>query len=144
MVTSNLLKRKMKDIKYNYGEAAAEHFWKHPHCEDCGDKRLVVLTLHHTHGRKVDKFQTLCFNCHMVVHNKKNEYQTFEICKSIIDERETNREEKNQRILDCLNKGMTIRSIIRKENSSMDRVRSILKENGFETIPRVGYFKKPC
>ena len=142
MVTLNLLKRKMKDIRYNYGNAAAEHFWENPRCQDCGDKRLVVLTLHHTHGRKIDKFQTLCFNCHMVVHNKKNEFETYESCKLKIEDRETDRDEKNERILQCLNRGITIRGIIRKEHTSMDRVRKILKENGFETKPRIGYFKK--
>lgn len=142
MVSLNPLMRKMKDIRYNYGALAAEHFWRYPYCEDCGDKRLVILTLHHTHGKKVNKFETLCFNCHMIVHNKKNENATYENCLIIQEKREEERKEKNQRILQSLNKGMTIRSIIRKEHSSMDRVRKVLKENGFETIPRIGYFKK--
>jgi|DEB0MinimDraft_6_1074348.scaffolds.fasta_scaffold79845_3 transposase-like protein len=68
------LKLKLKDLRYKYGESAKEYFREHYKCESCGEDRLAVLTLHHTKGKKVEEYQTLCFNCHMLIHSKTPEH----------------------------------------------------------------------
>lgn len=68
----DFFKRKLSDLRHVYGHAEAKHFAENPFCENCDEKRIAVLTVHHTHGRKRSDVQTLCFNCHMIVHSPKS------------------------------------------------------------------------
>lgn len=78
------LKRKIKDIRYKYGTMAVEYFLLNNVCELCSENRLVVLNIHHVYGKNFENFKTLCFNCHMLEHNKEREFDTFLSCKKTI------------------------------------------------------------
>jgi hypothetical protein len=64
----NPMRRKIKDIRHLYGSNAADHFSQFPQCKQCGEVRIVCLTIHHVGGRSIDAFDTLCLNCHALVH----------------------------------------------------------------------------
>jgi len=74
----SIFRRKLGYLKYNYWQKAKDYFEKHYVCEKCWEQRLWCLTLHHTEWKKVDKFQTLCFNCHMIHHAGRSWEETFE------------------------------------------------------------------
>lgn len=63
------LSNKLSWIKTRYGEAAKLYFIANPCCEVCDEDRLVCLAIHHTDGKRVEKFRTLCHNCHSVEHH---------------------------------------------------------------------------
>lgn len=130
------MKRKIKDIRFHYGQAAVEYFEKNCSCEHCGEERLIVLNVHHTHGRKVESFKILCFNCHMLEHNKKEAHKTFDSC---IKEHEKQRDlhsRKDQYILQLLNEGFAMHMVMKKSHCAIERVRRIMKQNGFISSPR--------
>src|SRR5208282_1937909 len=70
--------RKIADLRSRYGDEEAEYFTEHYKCEICPEQRLAALTIHHTDGHKVKAFQTLCFNCHMVLHSPKVGHETYQ------------------------------------------------------------------
>ena len=78
IATKSPLLRKLKDIRYNYGDEAVEYFKNFHYCEKCGEKRLVCLCVHHVHGKQENVFETLCHNCHMALHAKRGDvtYET--------------------------------------------------------------------
>lgn len=63
------LTNKLSWIKKLYDEAAKQYFLAHPACEECGEERMCCLGIHHPEGKKVEKFKTLCQNCHAVEHS---------------------------------------------------------------------------
>lgn len=71
-VKNNRLRRKLSNklgwIVKRYGLLARRHFLDHPVCFMCGELRLSCLAIHHTHGKQVNKFTTLCHNCHAAHH----------------------------------------------------------------------------
>ena len=69
--------RKWHDLKYLYGPEAAEYFKCNPRCQNCPERRIAALTVHHTKGKAFNEFETLCFNCHMI-HHAKNKTFTYE------------------------------------------------------------------
>lgn len=68
MATRSVFKRKLQMLRHNYGISAVAYFKEHYTCEICGEKRLATLNVHHRHGKTKEDYQTLCFNCHMVIH----------------------------------------------------------------------------
>jgi hypothetical protein len=76
MPTTDPWIRKLIDLRYRYGAAAGDYFEANPVCEvaECAEDRIAVLNVHHKHGKAVDEFQTLCFNCHMLEHAATPEF----------------------------------------------------------------------
>lgn len=62
------LVNKLAWIKRKYGQEAKEYFLSHSSCERCREDRVPALAVHHTHGKKIKKFEVLCHNCHMIHH----------------------------------------------------------------------------
>jgi len=130
------LKIKLAGLKYNYGPKACKYFIDNHACENCLENRLVLLNIHHTHGKSEDNFMTLCFNCHMLEHNENNASTTYEDCMIRDEEKNKIKSQKDDYILKKLKEGLSIGKIIKICNTSFERVKKIMKENGFECEPR--------
>lgn len=142
MTTNNPAKRKIKDIKHNYGTNAVAYFKKFPFCERCKENRIVLLQVHHKHGKKVELFEILCSNCHALEHNPEIAKMTYEDCVELhkkIAERKTKRDAD---ILDLLNKKISIRKIRDIVHVDPKTVTTIALKNGFVVRPRSGYHKE--
>lgn len=117
-------KRKLADIKHRYGNEAVKHFVSFPYCENCGEKRIVCLAIHHIKGKKINEFQTLCLNCHIFVHSPK--------CKNFTYENEVKLEkQKEQKKLYISIRNSKIISMTKKEHKS---TRQIAKEIGLSHV----------
>lgn len=136
------LKRKLKDLKYKYGELAVEYFLSKPVCEVCGEERLVVLNIHHVHGKKVNEFKTLCFNCHMIEHNPSISNVTYSSCKDEELKLLKKTRDKEQEILESLNNGIPLRNIIVRNSTCIKTIHKVMDKYGFVSVPRKGYIKK--
>jgi hypothetical protein len=66
--------RKLHDLKYAYGSEASDYFKNNPRCQRCPEERIAALTVHHTKGKNVNEFETLCFNCHMIHHSRHKNF----------------------------------------------------------------------
>lgn len=73
-MTKNPFVKKTTSIRYKYGQKAAEYFEAHPKCEKCTEVRICTLNIHHRHGKSVEEFETLCFNCHMAYHANDGDF----------------------------------------------------------------------
>lgn len=131
----NVFLKKCSDITYKYGKKARDYFELNSKCERCSEDRIVLLAIHHTHGKQVDKFETLCHNCHMLEHSNNKEYTYEDYKKSIKDA------DKSQEILHLLEKNVPIRKIISELNTSKPTIDKVMKKYGFISIPRKGYTK---
>ena len=60
---------KVGHIRKRYGSKAANYFLEHQKCERCPENRFPCLDVHHLEGKKRDKFEVLCRNCHAVEHS---------------------------------------------------------------------------
>jgi hypothetical protein len=141
MTTKNVYRRNLKDIRYKYGESAVDYFKLHPQCEVCGERRLVLLCIHHPEGKEIGEFKTLFHNFHMIEHNPYVADETYE---SYMERQEVlmkEKQEKDQVILSMMNEQIPIRNIITKAHTSLPRIRRIASENGFVVYHRKGYEK---
>lgn len=140
-----LSKRKIKDIRYKYGKSAVEHFLKFPFCQNCLDERLITLNIHHVLGKNHEVYKTLCFNCHMIEHNREYANETLASCQKKQSEKlnknKQQGEEKDTGILALLNKGIPIRRIVKLSKTTTQRISKVMKINGFVSRPRSGYHK---
>ena len=134
--------RKLNQIRYAYGKEAMKYFVEHPYCETCHEERIVVLNVHHTDGKKVNNFKILCHNCHMVLHNPHLADETAAKYIERVKHKEDVKDAKYAKILEMLNNGISIRTIINEANTSMCTIKRILEEHGFITVARQGYYKK--
>jgi hypothetical protein len=141
MVSICTLKRKIKDIRYKYGESAVKYFIKYPTCEICDENRLIVLNIHHIEGKKIDKFKTLCFNCHMIEHYEERSKDTYNSCIEKCKTNEMNKKNKHEKILQLLNDYVPIRNIVKYEKTSVRTINQVMKKNDFISIPCKGYKK---
>jgi hypothetical protein len=130
MPSKNPFTRKLHDLRYLYGAAAAWYFRQHPVCEHCGEKRIAVLTLHHLYGKAVNIFRTLCFNCHMAVHSDSPAYTNqdyLDHLRAAKDDQDA-RDIRKIRILKSREDGLSLRAIGVIEKISHVRVGHILRE----------------
>jgi len=107
---------KLIGLRFNYGQAAHDHFAEFPSCQDCGEKRIAVLTVHHIHGRKVDIFRTLCFNCHMLEHSSTPDF-TYADHQKHLRKKELARqalEARTDEMVKLKKKGLSLRAIGRE------------------------------
>lgn len=74
----SFFKRKLCDLKHRYGQHEANYFALNPYCEKCPERRIAALTVHHIKGRSNSEVQTLCFNCHMILHSPNSGEWTYE------------------------------------------------------------------
>lgn len=119
---------KISDIKYNYGIKAAEYFKTKPYCENCPEERLATLSIHHTHGKNINKFRVLCHNCHALTHATKTGHTTY---RQLIKEKEikSSKEVKVfKKIKYLLDKGYSLRYIGRLLGISHNTVRNKYKK----------------
>jgi len=70
------LSNKLAWLRNRYGVAAMEYFMANHSCEVCGELRLACLSIHHTDGKQVDRFKTLCHNCHAVSHSSEHTFES--------------------------------------------------------------------
>ena len=59
---------KLSKLRRSYGDEAKKYFVENFKCEKCSEERLAALAIHHTEGKHINKFITLCHNCHFVEH----------------------------------------------------------------------------
>lgn len=140
MPVRNYIKRKCNYLTNRYGKNAAEYFLNFPKCEKCGEERLACLAVHHKHGKKVDEFQTLCFNCHMVVHAKKSGNLTFKDVQQKEDHKKKLKNLRNKQIVDLALLGKTTREIGKAVGVSNAWVSIVCKKSGIVKIPRQNKF----
>lgn len=93
-MTKDALKIKLNTIRWSYGALAYAHFSANPVCSSCGEDRLVTLAIHHVEGKSVEKFDTLCHNCH-AVHHAKNGQAT---AKSVLEDRKIREAKTRERL----------------------------------------------
>ena len=115
--------RKWHDLKYLYGIEAADYFKAHPACQHCPEKRIATLTVHHTKGRQINEFETLCFNCHMI-HHAKHKTFTYEDHLKFVDKKQ-----------DRLNETQEMYDKMAKRYSELKSLRLTAKEFGVSTGP---------
>lgn len=137
----SLYKRKIKDIRYQYGESAVKYFQKHPYCEECDEKRLILLCIHHLEGKKKNKFKTVCHNCHMLEHHPEASDETYEKYLAAESAKAKKSQNKDNEILRMMNKQISIREIIAKAHTCLSRIRRVAKKSGFVIYHRKGYEK---
>jgi hypothetical protein len=128
VVVVNPFRRKVADMRHRYGAAAADYFIVHPECERCHEPRISTLTLHHKQGKKVEEFEVLCFNCHMLEHSNSPDYTyddhlRWEEQKS---QKSVVRKERNDKILELNRSGLSLRQIAKQADISHIMVRSII------------------
>lgn len=147
MATKDPLKRKLHDIKHKYGQGAVLYFIKNPTCERCLEARLVTLSIHHVKGKSIDEFETLCFNCHMLLHSTRSGEATFKSCMSKEEGRREVRKEKlkakTELAISLIAEGEPLRSIRQKVGGTYLFVKRIAESQGYEVSPRRGY-SLPC
>lgn len=122
------MSRKLTGLRHNYGNAAADYFLVNPRCEDCGEDRIVVLTIHHLHGKKVDEFRTLCFNCHMLTHSKHKNY-TYDDHVKHLEQKEAKKRiatGRQMRMVKMRDEGMSLRDIAKQMHISHIAVKNTL------------------
>jgi len=141
MALKCFVKQKLKDLRYNYGQPAVDHFEKNPICNRCGEDRLGGLNIHHVHGKNYDVFETLCFTCHMLEHRPEIAHITYAIYLEKLSKRKNKVNEKIENIKLLLKKGVSLRNIVFECKTSLEFVQKILKKEGYETMPRIGYRK---
>lgn len=132
MATKDLFKIKIRDLRYTYGDEEADYFASHPKCEICPEDRFVALSIHHTHGKDVKKFKTLCHNCHAVVHATKTGDMTYDKyikAKKEKDAKKLKRLKFLKEAVDFLfEKGYSLRQIGRELKISHNTVRNYLNK----------------
>ncbi len=140
MVT-NALKKKINYLRYNYGQPEADYFLNNPVCEECLEDRLVLLAIHHVHGKNIDKFKTVCLNCHMLEHTPKSKHHTYKSCMQEQSAKLDKMETKKALVLRLLDQGVSLRNIIGIANTSMHIINQVMKANRFIAYERQGYKK---
>jgi len=128
-MTKDAFMRKIVDLRHKYGHEEAEYFKNHPSCETCPENRLAALTIHHVEGRSKKIFQTLCFNCHMIVHSLYPEY-TYQNYLDFLDDKNAIRSDRLKRdrlIVESFRKGKSLRQIGRDFDLSHNTVRDAIK-----------------
>ena len=121
MAIRNPFLYKIAYIKNNYGQAAYDYFVSHTACESCGEERLACLTIHHLYGKNIEKFKTLCANCHAVVHATRLKSMTHKDHLKIVEikqEEKHRRDERNQKIIKMIDKGLSLREVAKKTGVS--------------------------
>ena len=134
-------KRKLQEIKYNYGVKASEYLKRNTKCEDCGEPRMLVLNIHHTQGKKIEEFKTLCHNCHMIEHSTTNKEYTHETYLNEEKQKLASDVDRDKRILKRLDEGLAIHKIITQENTSISSIKTVMSKHNFVSIQRKGYTK---
>jgi hypothetical protein len=134
-------KRKVKDIRYNYGESAVQHFIANPICEHCGEERMVVLNIHHTAGKLVEDYKTLCHNCHMLEHNPRIAHETYATHLQDELEKAETLKKRDLFIVSLLEKQTPLRDIIGIAGCKYETIKRVMAEHGYRTRPQSGYYK---
>lgn len=91
---------------------------------------MAALTIHHTHGRSKKSFQTLCFNCHMVLHSPKAAGFTYEDHLSMERDKKIflkSRADEWEEMALAYYKEKSFRGVARKFNVSHITVRNAVK-----------------
>lgn len=135
---------KIAYIKHEYGPSAAEYFRSHPFCEDCEEKRLACLTIHHVNGKKEEVFRTLCFNCHMLTHATRSKSETYEDYLQLVEKQnkvKNDRFERDKKIIEFLKEGWSLREIESKTGVGYVTVFGISKKYNIRS-KHINQFKK--
>lgn len=112
IMKTNPFLNKLHDIRYRYGEEAALYFQANPKCSKCSEERLACLTLHHIAGKDKSVFDTLCHNCHALVHaHKMGSYTVHDYVKEmeLKRKRRNSLEDRNKNIKAAVLGGMSYR-----------------------------------
>ena len=136
MTVRSVFKKKRSDIRFKYGEKAAKHFEKNYYCEICHENRFACLTIHHTEGKKVDKFQTLCFNCHMITHAPKSGEMTMAHEHSLEAEKVKKKATmliRDNKIFQFFGRGLSLREIGKQVGVGHNTVRVVLLKFGVKS-----------
>lgn len=101
---------KLRDIKQRHGAEAVDFFRLHPVCGICGEDRLVCLSIHHTHGKDLTELETLCHNCHSVMHAEISGSVTYKDLLHEAEEKYRKKQEikeRKRKILDLHGEGLS-------------------------------------
>lgn len=130
MATNNPWLLKLRDIKYNHGEKAKQHFIENSVCKTCCEDKIACLTTHHVYGKAHEVFETLCYNCHMLLHATKTKNYTAQQYKQYVFKCSMILEKRNQRdtaILDLLNKGMLQAEISQELGITIATIKGVIQ-----------------
>lgn len=132
MASDNPWLLKLRDIKYNHGEKAKQHFIENSVCKTCGEDKIACLTTHHVYGKAHEVFETLCYNCHMLLHATKTRDYTAQQYKQYVFKRSMMLEKLRTRdahILECINKGMTHLEVSQELAIPISTVKGVIQRN---------------
>lgn len=105
---------KIAYIKNRYGQEATDYFISHPFCENCPEKRLACLTIHHVNGKRYKVYKTLCFNCHIIVHATRSKSETYDDYLKLVqkqNEEKRQRQVRDKKIIKLIKQGLSLREI---------------------------------